>query len=188
MKLNAGIFALVAMLPCVLPGYAAAQSSAPIAFEVLEIANAAQEQEDASRPINSQLPANARSPQGIPANFDEVEPNNTAAQATPLPGNAARVTANIFVNGDVDFWSFSGTAGDRIYAATMTSRSSNGSVDSTLDLIASDGSTVIETDLNDGTFGSTSSSIAGATLPATGNYYLRVTHASATNQLRPYDL
>jgi uncharacterized repeat protein (TIGR01451 family) len=118
----------------------------------------------------------------------EVEPNDTSATATPLTGTASQREGNIFPAADVDFWSFTAAAGDRVYAATMTSLSSNASVDSVLDLIGTDGTTVIETDADDGSFGATSSSIAGATLPAAGTYYLRVRHASAATQLRPYRL
>lgn len=81
----------------------------------------------------------------------------------------------------------SGAAGDRIYAAVMTSFSANGSTDSELTLLASDGVTVLEADNDDGSFGSLSSSIAGAVIPSAGNYYLKVSHATGS-QLRPYDL
>ncbi|MCB1009234.1 MAG: IPTL-CTERM sorting domain-containing protein [Acidobacteria bacterium] len=118
----------------------------------------------------------------------EVEPNNTSATATPLPGNDVVVRASIFPNGDLDYFSFAASAGDRVYAATQTSQSANGSTDSQLELFGTDGTTSIEFDDDNGTFGSLSSSIAGATIPANGTYFLRVKHFSATNQLRPYDL
>ena len=38
-----------------------------------------------------------------------------------------------------------GTAGDRVYAATMTSFGAAGSTDSTLELVGTDGTTIIET-------------------------------------------
>ncbi len=118
----------------------------------------------------------------------EVEPNGTFGTATPIAGASARIRGNVYPNADVDFYSFSGTAGDRVFAAVMTSSSSNLSTDSILDLIAPDGTTVIETDLDDGTFGALSSTIAGRTLTATGTHFLRVRHNSALTQLRPYDL
>ncbi len=118
----------------------------------------------------------------------EVEPNNTSVEATPIPSNPAKMRGYIYPNADEDYYSFSATAGDRVYIATMTSLSSNSSVDSDLSLIASDGSTILESDADNGTFGSTSSSIAGTVIPATGTYYIRVKHASAATQLRPYDL
>ncbi|MFO0755569.1 MAG: pre-peptidase C-terminal domain-containing protein [Byssovorax sp.] len=128
--------------------------------------------------------AEARQPLTQPL-LGEVEPNAASASATPLGALPAVAEGNVFPTGDVDFFSFTAAAGDRLYAATMTAGSASGSVDSTLDLLASDGSTVIETDLDDGVFGATASSIAGAVLPAAGTYYLRVT---ATPQVRPYRL
>jgi len=125
----------------------------------------------------------------------EVEPNATPATANALTlsaGGFTRISGNVFANGDVDYFSFTGTAGDRIYAAVMTSASANANananIDSQLRLFASDGTTLVEFDDDDGSFGGFSSSIAGATLTATGIYYFQVNHFSATNQLRPYDL
>jgi subtilisin-like proprotein convertase family protein len=118
----------------------------------------------------------------------EVEPNNSSAEATPIPSNPAKMRGYIYLMGDIDFYSFTANAGDRVYAATMTSLSSNGSVDSQLDLIAPDGTTVLENDNDNGVFGTTSSSIAGVTIPANGTYYIQVRHNSPATQMRPYDL
>ena len=62
---------------------------------------------------------------------DEVEPNDTAATASPLTGTNLVVRASIFPNADVDFFSFNASAGDRIHAAVMTSFSANGSATAT---------------------------------------------------------
>ncbi|HJT98596.1 MAG TPA: pre-peptidase C-terminal domain-containing protein, partial [Rhodanobacteraceae bacterium] len=121
----------------------------------------------------------------------EVEPNGTPAQATPLAlsaGGAAHVVGNVYPNGDLDFYSFTAAAGDRVYVAMQASASASGSNDGVLELYASDGTTLVEGDEDDGSFGSLSPSIAGATLPAAGTYYLRVRHSAATAQLRPYHL
>ena len=118
----------------------------------------------------------------------ETEPNDSAGTATVLTGSVAKITGNIFPNGDVDYYAFTAQAGDRVYAATMTSASANASIDSQLALLATDGSTVLESDDDNGSFGATSSSIAGATIPVSGTHYLRVSHDSPTSQLRPYDL
>lgn len=118
----------------------------------------------------------------------EAEPNDTSAAATALTGTSGLIQGDIFGNGDVDFYSITAAAGDRIYAAVYTSDSSSASVDSVLQLLASDGTTLIEQDLDDGSLGATSSSIAGATLPTAGTYFLRVNHQLATSQLRPYRL
>ncbi|MEQ1920895.1 MAG: CHRD domain-containing protein [Pyrinomonadaceae bacterium] len=117
----------------------------------------------------------------------DVEPNGTAATASPIP-SSARVRGNIIPNGDVDFYSFFATAGSKVYAAVQTSGSANASTDSQLRLIGADGTTVIEFDEDDGSLGGLSSTIAGATIPTGGTFYLQVNHFSATNQLRPYDL
>ena len=67
-------------------------------------------------------------------------------------------------------------AGDRVYAAVMTAFSAGSSTDSQLSLIGSDGTTVIEFDDDNGSLGALSSSIAGAVIPTTGTYYLKVNH------------
>src|SRR6185295_2381514 len=124
---------------------------------------------------------------GGPAMIQEVEPNATPGTATPIGATSAIIQGNVFPNGDVDNFSFTAATGDRIYAATMTSYSSNGSFDSVLELTDSVGA-ILETDNDDGSFGTTSSSIAGFSIPSPGTYVLRVCHTSATNQLRPYRL
>jgi uncharacterized repeat protein (TIGR01451 family) len=120
----------------------------------------------------------------------EVEPNGTSATATPITGTNVVIRANVFPAADVDFYSFSATAGDRVYAAVQTlfdaSAVTNG--DSLLDVIDVNGTTVIEADLNDGTFNANSSSIAGTVMPSTGTFFLRVRHNVATGTIRPYDL
>jgi uncharacterized repeat protein (TIGR01451 family) len=119
----------------------------------------------------------------------EVEPNGTTATATPLSGTSTVVRAPLFPNGDVDFYSFTAAAGDRVYAATMTSGSAGSSTDSQLTLLASDGTTVIEFDDDNGSFAGLSSSIAGAVIPGAGTYFLRVNDFTAgTTSERPYEL
>lgn len=119
---------------------------------------------------------------------DEVEPNGTPATATPLMGSEGKVRGNVFPNADEDYFSFTANAGDRVYAGVLTSFSANTSTDSQLRLFASDGTTEIEFDDDDGTQGGLASTIANATIPANGTYYFRVNHFSATNQLRPYEM
>jgi subtilisin-like proprotein convertase family protein len=119
--------------------------------------------------------------------LEEVEPNDSTATATMIAGAAARVRARIWPVGDIDYYSFTGSAGDRIYAATATSFAA-GATDTTLTLFDTDGTTIIEVDLNDGVFAANSSSIAGATLPADGTYFLQVRSTGATTSIRPYDL
>ncbi|MGD9583865.1 MAG: proprotein convertase P-domain-containing protein [Lysobacterales bacterium] len=119
----------------------------------------------------------------------EIEPNGSSATATPLAGNNLVVRGTLFPNGDVDFYAFTAAAGDRFYAATMTSWSAGSSTDSQITLLASDGSTQIEFDDDNGTFAGLSSSIAGATLPSAGTYFIRVNDFTAgTTSERPYEL
>ncbi|MBE2201341.1 MAG: immune inhibitor A [Anaerolinea sp.] len=130
------------------------------------------------------LPA---APSGAVAVY-EVEPNDTPAAANSLGGSSAVVRGNTFPANDIDFFSFTGQAGDRVYVATMTAFAAGSSTDSTLALIDTDGVTILETDVNDGSFAASSSSIAGTTLPAAGTYYIRVRATSTTATMRPYDL
>lgn len=124
-----------------------------------------------------------------PAGLDlwgEVEPNDTAAQAVALPSNAAAL-GNIFPAGDVDYFGVTAEAGDRLYAAGMTSFSASGNADLTLQVIAGDGTTVLETDLDDGTFRTNAASAAGTPLGEAGTYYIKVS-GSGSNTVRPYHL
>ena len=90
---------------------------------------------------------------------------------------------------DDDWYSFTTTvASSKIYAAVVTSCSAAAAPTAFWTLIASDGTTVLETDHQDGSFGASSSSIAGTTLAAAGTYYLRVTNFSTTAPIAPYDL
>jgi len=119
----------------------------------------------------------------------EVEPNGTAATASPLPGIQWVARASLFPKGDVDFYSFTANAGDRVYAAVMTSFSAGSSTDSQITLLAADGATVIEFDDDNGSFAALSSSIAGATIPSDGTYFLKINDFTAgTTSERPYEL
>ena len=60
--------------------------------------------------------------------------------------------------------------------------------DSRLALLDADGETVLEADNDNGSLAGNSSSIAGATIPAAGTYYLRVDAPADTTRLLPYDL
>ena len=119
---------------------------------------------------------------------EEIEPNSDVVTANPLGGNDVKVKGFINPNGDVDYYSFTANAGDRVYVSTQTSFSATGSSDTVLDILSSDGFTVLETDDNDGSFGSNSSSIAGTPILVTGTYYIRVKHIESNIKLLPYFL
>ena len=116
----------------------------------------------------------------------EIEPNNSAATATPI-GAHHRFRGKVTTSDVEDFYSFTASAGDRVYAATMTLGSPS-STDSILNIIDSDGTTVLESDDNNGFFGSNSSSIAGRVLPTGDTYYIRVNGLNPASEIRPYDL
>jgi subtilisin-like proprotein convertase family protein len=110
----------------------------------------------------------------------ETEPNGTAGTATPIAAGE-RIRA-VRTGGDVDHYRFTAEQGDRVFAAVVTAG------DSRLAVLGPDGATVIESDDNGGTLGPQSSSIAGATIPATGAYYLKVDGPQHDSQLVPYDV
>ncbi|GEM_PF-1226679 len=126
--------------------------------------------------------------QSVVGQINEAEPNGTSATATPIAAASAKVRGTVFPPADVDFYSFTATMGDRIYAAVQTLFDASASGDSVLELISTDGTTVLETDNNDGTFNASSSTIAGFLIPSTGTFFLRVRHNVATGTIRPYDL
>ncbi|MBA3468221.1 MAG: peptidase, partial [Herpetosiphonaceae bacterium] len=117
----------------------------------------------------------------------EREPNNTAATATLLSSGGV-LEGSINPTADIDFFTFRADAGDRIYAATMTSFSPDDTSDSMIELRGPNGVTVLEMDEDDGTFGGLASSIAGTLIPTTGMYFLRVVHSTSSDQIRPYRL
>ena len=115
--------------------------------------------------------------------------NDSLVTATPVGSGPKRVKGRLYPAGDIDYYSFAGNAGDRVYAAVMTAGPAGSSIDTTLTLFGPDGTAVIETDDNDGTYGTTSSSIAGVYLPSGGTYVLAVMAAPAVSTgIGPYDL
>jgi subtilisin-like proprotein convertase family protein len=116
----------------------------------------------------------------------ESEPNGDADTATLISEDGVAI-AYISSIGDDDVFSFRGTAGKRVYAATATAFSPSSS-DSLLELIGPDGTTVLESDNDNGAFGTAASSLAGTLLTQTGAHYLRVRQAGGSSTIRPYHL
>ncbi len=127
----------------------------------------------------------------------ESEPNDTFATADTLTGTEGKIKANAYnstpgytpatAGTDPDFYLFTTTvANSKIYAAIINSTASQ--QDTVLEVLASDGTTILETDDQDGSFGQSGSSIAGTVLATPGTYYLRVTNFSATAPIASYDL
>jgi hypothetical protein len=96
--------------------------------------------------------------------------------------------------GDVDYFAFTATAGQKVFAYVDTGGAATGSSRNViLTLYASDGTTVLQSDEGNGTGSdgsSGSASIAGRTLPGTGTavYYVEVASASGVDTVNPYHL
>lgn len=131
----------------------------------------------------------------------ETEPNDTSGTATVLTLNVGRAMATgaISTPGDVDYFRFTAPAGARIWALVDTGGTQAAgatSRDSMLDLLAADGTTILESDDNDGvgngggvTIQSGNASIiAGTTLASGGTYYLRVRAVNSSVTIDPYRL
>jgi hypothetical protein len=130
----------------------------------------------------------------------ESEPNNTFGTATALTFTPTAITtAAINPGGDIDFYTFTAPAGSRVWVETDTGGVQNAgatSRDTVMDLLAADGTTVIENDDDDGTGNGgdgtietgLASMIAGRTLTAGGTYFIRVQAFSATGIVNPYRL
>ena len=123
----------------------------------------------------------------------ETEPNDTFATADVLTGTDGKIKGSLFgptpldSDADTDWYQFTTTVpNSKIYAATINHPSPN--TDTLLAVFAGDGTTQLEIDDDDGTFGTTSSTISGTTLATTGTYYLRVTNFSTTQPIPLYDL
>ena len=120
----------------------------------------------------------------------------TATPLTMVSDVAGIGIGSILPTDEVDYWSFSASAGTRVWAIVDTGGEQHNdatSRDSTLRLIAPDGTTVVEADADDGigTGGDTTiestaaSAIAGRVLNEAGTHYLRV-HAPAAGVIDPY--
>ncbi len=137
--------------------------------------------------VSGHVPAiNLVSPLGMAFTY-ETEPNDSAATANALSGTQV-MYGTISPAADVDYFSFTAVAGDRVFAATMTQFSNGGSTDTVVDIIASDGTTVLESDDDNGTFSASSSAIGGTIIPTDGTYYVRVDGFSTSLLITPYHL
>ena len=139
---------------------------------------------------------------GSPAATNEVEPNNTPGTATPLAfvSQPCAVGAGaINPGGDLDYWAISAPAGSKVWAFVDTGGTpapSGTSDDSFLTLFDTNGTTVLETDDDDGTGtgcdssieSTLSSAIAGRTLATGGVYFLQVRAFGAADVINPYKL
>jgi subtilisin-like proprotein convertase family protein len=117
----------------------------------------------------------------------EQEPNGSAVTANPI-ASGERVRASLDPGDDVDYYRFVASAGDHVFAATMTNAFGSSDGETQLTLLRALDSKVIETDYDSGSFGPHASSIAGAETPTSGAYLLKINHAWANGELPAYDL
>ncbi len=178
------LLAIVALLVSMLPISAAAQEAPPAPFQIEEVAAPNNNAPGGSGGTGT-VPS--FSPDGM-SFFNETEPNDSAATANALPGSQVAVYGVINPATEVDFFSFTANAGDRVYAATQTQWSNGGSTDTVLDIYASDGTTLLEMDDESGSFSGSSSAIGGTIIPTTGTYYVRVDGFSSSSLITPYYL
>ena len=118
----------------------------------------------------------------------ESEPNDTSTTANALNLGlqpCAIVSAAINPSGDLDYFSFTAPAGSKAWVSADSGGTQNtgaNSRDTVIDLLAADGSTVIENDDDDGTGNGCdgvtesvlASAIGGRTLTDGGTYFIRV--------------
>lgn len=132
--------------------------------------------------------------------INESEFNNIPAFADNLPVADGLVVANgaISVAGDVDYYKFTVSANQRVWAYVDTGAPAGPSEDAVLTLFDTDGTTQIEMDDDDGTGnggdGTTENGlaplIAGRSFPlgSPGTYYLKVQEYNNDAVLSPYKL
>lgn len=130
----------------------------------------------------------------------ESEPNDTPGEATPLDVAVQPVAIGsglIATAGDTDYYSIVVPADSTVWAYVDTGGTPLGtSNDSVLTMFGQDGVSELESDDDDGTGNGcnstieslAASAIAGRQVLAAGTYYLRVTAASPTDTINPYQL
>ena len=105
---------------------------------------------------------------------DPNETNNSSSDATSISYSTS-TNANICGTGDIDFYQFTGSTGDKVIVDIDTA-SSGSALDSYIYLIDSDGSTVLAE--NDDENSANPDSILGYTLTHSGTYYIKVKDAN----------
>ncbi|RKX24102.1 MAG: hypothetical protein DRP45_08960, partial [Candidatus Zixiibacteriota bacterium] len=122
-----------------------------------------------------------------PSCSDGNEPNDSHSTATAISYGETK-SGYICPGGDLDYFTFSGNAGDTI-VADINARVNGSQLDSVLVLLDSDG--VTELASNDDAQPGSLDSLLGYTLPSDGTYYLKVrdyNHPSYGDSTYYYDL
>jgi hypothetical protein len=110
---------------------------------------------------------------------DPHEPNDTRGQATPLAYGTTLTDAEICLQADVDYYAFTGNAGDQV-VADIDAQVIGSALDSYLSLYDSNGIELANNDDHDGL-----DSHIEYTLPADGTYYLLVQASGYPNEGGP---
>lgn len=105
-----------------------------------------------------------------PSCADSHEPNNTPAQATAI-AYGQTLSADICPGGDYDFYTFAGTAGDKV-VIDIDAKVNGSLLDSYIFLLDSDGTNVLR--LNDDEQPTSLDSKLGYQLPHDGTYYIKL--------------
>ncbi len=114
---------------------------------------------------------------------DEFEPNDDAASATPIAYGETH-KASLDPGGDVDYYTFSGSAGDTV-RARIRAQALNSSLDATLFLVNGAGDTLVT---NDDRATDSVDPVAQAVLPASGDYQVVVASTDGAGPEFFYDL
>jgi hypothetical protein len=115
-----------------------------------------------------------------PWSTPEIEPNDTAPTATPLPVGTGGV-GSVAAPGDLDFWSFTASSGTlvsiELFAVRFDQNGWDGGYNSpTLRLVAPDGSTPLLEHRHSGVWGFSrqDQDVPKFLVPADGTYFLRI--------------
>jgi subtilisin-like proprotein convertase family protein len=100
------------------------------------------------------------------------EPNDDPGHASQI-ASGERVRGDLAPAGDVDYYRFHAEAGERVFTAVINAGAAESMTDARLTL-EDENSTPIEVDDDNGSQSAQAPSIAGAVIPTSGTYYLKV--------------
>jgi hypothetical protein len=109
----------------------------------------------------------------IPKSCDAYEPNNVTSLSTPISYGDVVNWSAICPAGDEDYFAFSGTAGDKVFA-DIDGQIYASALDSHLALIDSNGTTILVQNEDEPGFSNSTDSQISFQLPHDGTYFLRV--------------
>jgi hypothetical protein len=136
---------------------------------------------------NQGTPTATSTPCAVTSFYPEVEPNNTITNAQMLAtANNVELRGAINPAGEVDYYGFAATSGQRVWAYAYTLGAVN-STDSQM-YLANALSQTLQFDDDNGSQGSLGSDIAGAPITTTGSFYLELNDFGNNGTINPYSL